>query len=124
MRIAHATPYFAPAFLYGGPPRSVLGLCQALGRAGADVQVLTTDANGDGEIARAIVEKGEYGGIAVRYLPRAWPRAYFGARGVTAAVESLAGTVDVVAAGTCSTGGWRASAAAGAFRTSCRRGAC
>ena len=96
MRIAHATPYFAPAFVYGGPPRSVLGLCQALDRAGADIQVLTTDANGDGEIAREVVEKGEYGGIAVRYLPRAWPRVYFGARGVTAAVDRLAGAIDVV----------------------------
>jgi len=96
MRIAHATPYFAPAFVYGGPPRSVLGLCQALGRAGADILVLTTDANGDGEIARDVVEKGEYGGIAVRYLPRAWPRVYFGARGVTAAVDRIACAMDVV----------------------------
>jgi glycosyltransferase involved in cell wall biosynthesis len=96
MRIAHTTPYFAPAFVYGGPPRSVLGLCQALRRAGADIQVITTDANGDGEVAREIVEKGEYGGIAVRYLPRAWPRVYFGARGVTAAVDRVAGAIDVV----------------------------
>ena len=32
MRTLHVTPYFAPAFRYGGPPRSVLGLCRALGR--------------------------------------------------------------------------------------------
>ena len=95
MRILHATPYFAPAFVYGGPPRSVLGLCQALGRIGADVEVLTTDANGDREIAPDIVARGEFDGVAVRYLPRAWPRVYFGARGVTAAVNRLAGTLDV-----------------------------
>ena len=46
MRVVHVTPYFAPAFRYGGPPRSVLGLCRALGRAGADVRVVTTSANG------------------------------------------------------------------------------
>ena len=34
MRVLHVTPYFAPAFRYGGPPRSVLGLCRALLRAG------------------------------------------------------------------------------------------
>ena len=96
MRILHTTPYFAPAFVYGGPPRSVLGLCQALGRIGADVEVLTTDANGDREIAPDIVARGEFDGVAVRYLPRAWPRVYFGARGVTAAVDRLAGTLDVV----------------------------
>ena len=96
MRVLHVTPYFAPAFVYGGPPRSVLGLCQALVRAGADVQALSTDADGDREIAPAIVARGEYDGVAVRYLPRAWPRTYFGARGVTAAVDRLAGTLDVV----------------------------
>ena len=96
MRIVHVTPYFAPAFVYGGPPRSVLGLCRALVRAGAEIQVLTTDANGEGDIAPEIVARGEFGGVAVNYLPRAWPRVYFGARGVTAAVDRLAGAVDVV----------------------------
>jgi glycosyltransferase involved in cell wall biosynthesis len=91
MRIVHVTPYFAPAFVYGGPPRSVLGLCQALARAGSDIQVLTTDANGDRELAPEIIARGEFEGVAVRYLPRAWPRVYFGARGVTAAVDRLAG---------------------------------
>ena len=53
MRILHVTPYFAPAFRYGGPPRSVLGLCRALGAAGIDVEVLTTTADGPAEIGRA-----------------------------------------------------------------------
>ena len=46
MRVLHVTPYFAPAFRYGGPPRSILGLCRALGEAGVDVEVFTTTANG------------------------------------------------------------------------------
>jgi len=25
VRVLHITPYFAPAFAYGGPPRSILG---------------------------------------------------------------------------------------------------
>ena len=46
MRVLHVTPYFPPASPYGGPPASVLGLCQGLQRAGVDVEVVTTTANG------------------------------------------------------------------------------
>ena len=44
MKILQVTPYFAPAWAYGGPPRSVYGLCRELVRRGHDVTVLTTDA--------------------------------------------------------------------------------
>lgn len=44
MRILHVTPYFAPAWAYGGPPRSVHGLCRELVRRGHEVTVVTTDA--------------------------------------------------------------------------------
>lgn len=80
MRALHITPYFAPAFRYGGPPRSILGLCKGLQHAGVDVEVLTTAANGPDELAASPEEGNEYEGVAVRYLPRAFPRRYFGAR--------------------------------------------
>ena len=44
--VLHVTAYFPPARPYGGPPASVLGLCQGLQRAGVDVEVVTTTANG------------------------------------------------------------------------------
>jgi len=50
VRVLHVSPYFAPAFRYGGPPRSILGLCRALGRAGVDVEVVTTTADGDADL--------------------------------------------------------------------------
>ena len=80
MRILHITPYFAPAFVYGGPPRSVLGLCKALQRAGVQVEVVTTVANGPTDLAPSPPEGSEYEGVRVRYLPVAFPRRFFGAR--------------------------------------------
>ncbi len=44
MNILHVTPYFAPAWAYGGPPRSVFELCRALVRNGHSVTVATTDS--------------------------------------------------------------------------------
>ena len=80
MRVVHVTPYFAPAFRYGGPPRSVLGLCQGLQRAGVHVEVLTTAANGPTDLAPSPPEGSEYQGVAVRYVPVAFPRRFFGGR--------------------------------------------
>jgi len=80
MRILHITPYFAPAFVYGGPPRSVLGLCKGLQRAGVQVEVVTTAANGPTDLAPSPPEGSEYEGVRVRYLPVAFPRRFFGAR--------------------------------------------
>ncbi len=48
VRVLHVTPYFAPAFCYGGPPRTILGLCQAERRLGIDVTVFTTTAGREG----------------------------------------------------------------------------
>ena len=44
MRILQITPYFAPAYSYGGPPETVHKLSQALAKLGHEVTVLTTDA--------------------------------------------------------------------------------
>lgn len=43
MHILHLTPYYAPAFAFGGVTRSVEGLARALVRRGHTVTVLTTD---------------------------------------------------------------------------------
>lgn len=44
MRILHVTPYYAPAWAFGGVCRAVAGLAGAQVRAGHTVFVLTTDA--------------------------------------------------------------------------------
>ena len=95
MRVLHVTPYFAPAFRYGGPPQSILGLCQALGRAGVDVEVFTTTADGDVPLPAA-AEGVVYAGVRARYFPLAWPKRYWRAEGLHAAVAEAAKRADLV----------------------------
>ena len=44
MRILHLTPYYRPAYAFGGVVRAVEGLATAQARQGHQVTVLTTDA--------------------------------------------------------------------------------
>lgn len=46
MRVLCISPYYEPAYAYGGPARSIPSLCQAMTREGTDVTVFTTNANG------------------------------------------------------------------------------
>jgi len=96
VRVLHVTPYFAPAFRYGGPPRSVLGLCQALGRAGVEVEVLTTTADGPTDLPASPPQGSRQEGVAVRYLQRGFPRRLFGARGLGPALDDAIARSDLV----------------------------
>jgi glycosyltransferase involved in cell wall biosynthesis len=78
--VLHVSPYFAPAHRYGGPPASILGLCQGLQRAGVDVEVVTTTANGRTPLPPSGEAGGEYEGVPVRYVAAAFPKRFFGAR--------------------------------------------
>lgn len=80
MRVVHVTPFFAPAFRYGGPPRTVLGLCQGLQAAGVEVEVITTTADGPVDLPASRADGDMFDGVPVRYLPAAFPRRFFGAR--------------------------------------------
>jgi len=77
MRILHVTPSFAPAWSYGGPIYTVLHLCEALVRAGCDVRVLTTDADGPRKVLnvdkKREVQFSER--LRVRYCRRSMPDA-------------------------------------------------
>ena len=41
MKLLHVTPFYEPAWAYGGMVRAVAGLCRALAKRGHDVTVLT-----------------------------------------------------------------------------------
>ena len=98
MKVLHVTAYFAPAFCYGGPPRSILNLCQALQAYAHDIHsfVLTTNANGDEEVDKEIVHAGEYEGIEVTYLARCFPKSLFHARGMRYYLNQVLPEIDVV----------------------------
>lgn len=96
MRVIHVTPYFAPAFGYGGPPGSILGLCRALQRAGVEVEVITTTADGPRALRPSPPEGDRYDGVPVRYFPLAAPRRMFRARGLGAALATAAARADLI----------------------------
>ena len=50
MRILIIVPSYKPAYIYGGPIRSISVLCEALSRHYQDVEVFTTRANGTTEL--------------------------------------------------------------------------
>jgi glycosyltransferase involved in cell wall biosynthesis len=79
VRVLHVTPYFAPAFAYGGPPRSVLDLCRSLQRDGVDVRVVTTTAGGDRQLPASGPGFVVHDGVPVHYAPLRWPPRYFNA---------------------------------------------
>jgi glycosyltransferase involved in cell wall biosynthesis len=72
-KVLLASPSFAPAFRYGGPIVSSLGLCEALCRLGCGVKVITTDAAGGGAvlgsrlIEQFMIEQFNSSGISVVY---------------------------------------------------------
>jgi glycosyltransferase involved in cell wall biosynthesis len=90
VRVVHVSAYFPPAFCYGGPPASVLGLCKALQRTGVEVEVVTTTANGEELLPASPPEGTEYDGIPVRYAASSFPRRFFGARVRGPLAEALA----------------------------------
>ena len=96
LRVVHVCAYFAPAFVYGGPPRSIAGLCRAQRDAGIDVSVVTTTANGGTELDDSIVGRGHYDGIPVHYCKRAWPRSIFYAPALRHVVASQLRNADIV----------------------------
>jgi len=96
LRVVHVCAYFAPAFVYGGPPRSIVGLCRAQQDAGIDVCVVTTTANGNAELANEIVARGHYNGMPVHYCARAWPRSVFYAPSLRDVVAAQLRNADVL----------------------------
>jgi len=96
VRVLHVSSYFAPAFAYGGPPRTILGLCAALREAGVEVSVFTTTANGGDDLPPSPNEGSFLEGVRVRYFPRSLPRRFFGAAGMREALRRELSSFDLV----------------------------
>ncbi len=95
-RILHVTPYFAPAYRYGGPPRTILGLCQALQDSGVELEVFTTSASGERDRPMPTSGRATFDGVPVRYFPLSFPKRYFGAFGLRDALRQALPKVDLV----------------------------
>jgi glycosyltransferase involved in cell wall biosynthesis len=114
IRVLHVAPYFAPAFVYGGPPRSIHALCKALVAAGVAVDVMTTTANGRGQpLPSATSTPRTFDGVDARYFPIGTPSWLWRAPALDAAVDAEIDRYDVVHVhGLWHWPGWYAAAAA------------
>ena len=68
MRILHVVPTYLPATRYGGPIYAVHGLCRALVRRGHDVDVFTTNVDGERDSDVPIGVPVSLDGVHVHYF--------------------------------------------------------
>lgn len=99
MRILQVTPYFAPAWAYGGPPRVMHDYATGLVALGHEVDVFTTDVLDVG--ARATPAAETVNGVRVRRFPNlsndlAWKTKKYLPRGLLTALVRSAGRYDVL----------------------------
>jgi glycosyltransferase involved in cell wall biosynthesis len=90
MRILFVTPYYKPAWTYGGPARSIPELCEGLARLGAQVTVLTTNANGARRLDVSLGRPVQVDGVEVHYYPLDGAGTYFYSRELARACSRYA----------------------------------
>ncbi len=70
MRILFVASYYKPAYVYGGPVRSVPALAEQLAALGHEVTIFTTNANGDVDLDVPTDKPVEVDGLSVHYFRR------------------------------------------------------
>ncbi|GAB4458727.1 MAG: hypothetical protein Kow0070_12780 [Anaerolineales bacterium] len=98
MRILYICSYYKPAYIYGGPARSIAAMCEALSRQGAQVTVLTTNANGSTPLDVPLGQPVDVDGVTVYYYPTAGglPRRFFYSPSLARACEGMIRQYDIV----------------------------
>ena len=69
MKVLYVTSVYKPAYVYGGPARSVPALCEGMAQAGASVTVYTTDANGSSRLDVPLARPLNIASVCVNYFP-------------------------------------------------------
>ena len=98
MNLLHITPYYAPAYAFGGVPRAVEGIARALARRGHMLTVLTTDALSPTERSREPTDTVR-DGVRVIRVPNLLARGGLNLStpiGMRRIVRELIGGVDVI----------------------------
>ena len=95
MRILHVVPSYIPAWRYGGPIRSVHGLAKAQARAGDQVEVFTTDADGPRRLDVSTDRPVEIDGVLVNYFRRDFPRRLYRSRAMGEALRRRVEEFDI-----------------------------
>ena len=76
MRILHVVPTYLPARRYGGPIVAVHGLCKALVARGHEVDVFTTNVDGDQTLDVPVGTPVDVDGVRVHYFASSFRRLY------------------------------------------------
>jgi glycosyltransferase involved in cell wall biosynthesis len=77
MRVLHVVPTYLPATRYGGPIFAVHGLCKALVARGHEVEVFTTNVDGDSVSDVPLGAAVELDGVRVNYFASTMRRLYY-----------------------------------------------
>lgn len=77
MKILHVVPTYLPATRYGGPIFAVHGLARALAERGHQVDVFTTNVDGEGESDVPLRGRVELDGVGVHYFASPMRRLYW-----------------------------------------------
>lgn len=96
MKIAHVVPTYWPAVRYGGPIFSVHGLCKSLVANGIEVDVYTTNVDGDGVLEVPVGTPVDVDGVKVRYFPTSAGRRIYRSPAMAAELEARIQEYDVV----------------------------
>lgn len=70
MKVIQINASYKPAYIYGGPALSVSRLCEGLVKAGTELEVLTTTANGKAELKVKLNEPVDIDNVKVTYFKR------------------------------------------------------
>lgn len=95
MRILHVTPTYLPATRYGGPIRSVHGLCRALARRGHEVHVFTTSVDGPADSPVPLGVPVDREGVHVWYFRSPLARRLYWSPGLGSALRAQVASFDV-----------------------------
>lgn len=97
MKILHIVPTYIPAWIYGGPIRSVHALCKNMVEMGHQVDVFTTNINGRGVSNVPLSSFVELDGVRIKYFEcnKFLKRIYYSS-GMRASLVGEIRTYDVV----------------------------
>jgi glycosyltransferase involved in cell wall biosynthesis len=96
MRVLHVVPTYLPAWRYGGPIKSVHGLCKGLAALGHDIQVFTTNVDGPGRLDVPLGTPVDIDGVKVRYFPSKILRRLYRSPEMARAVDNEIVTFDLL----------------------------
>lgn len=88
-------PTYLPATRYGGPIYAVHGLCRALAARSHDVEVFTTNVDGDHESAVPLLQRTDIDSVGVTYFSSRFRRTYW-SPAMKARLRAVTSTFDVV----------------------------